>query len=232
MATMSPNLTSTLVEHLRREIIEGRIAAGDKLPSESELIAAHSVSRTVVREAITRLQAEGLVHTRRGSGSFALTPPADPHVGAGPRPARSLPERRALLDFRMGVESEAAALAADARNPKDLEVLRRALVAFSTAGASPSEALSCDFAFHQGVAQASGNPYFADVLDGLGPAMISMPRHRLTPGTAESHRLGDVMAEHHAVLSAIEHQDARAAAAAMRTHLVNSRRRLEADLGA
>ncbi|WP_417218231.1 FadR/GntR family transcriptional regulator [Arthrobacter sp.] len=229
---MSPNLTSTLVEHLRREIIEGRIAAGDKLPSESALIAAHAVSRTVVREAITRLQAEGLVHTRRGSGSFALTPPPDPPGGTGPRPARSLPERRALLDFRMGVESEAAALAAGARKPRDLEVLRSALLAFSAAGTSPSEALSCDFAFHQGVARASGNPYFSDVLDGLGPAMISMPRHRLAPGTADAHRLGDVMAEHNAVFAAIEDQDPRAAAAAMRTHLVNSRRRLEAGSGA
>jgi GntR family transcriptional repressor for pyruvate dehydrogenase complex len=73
---MSRNLTSALVDDLRARIVDGRISPGERLPSESTLIAEHGVSRTVVREAVARLQAEGLVHTRRGSGSFVLTPPA------------------------------------------------------------------------------------------------------------------------------------------------------------
>ena len=107
---MSRNLTSALVDDLRARIVDGRISPGERLPSESTLIAEHGVSRTVVREAVARLQAEGLVHTRRGSGSFVLTPPAAP--GGTSRPVRTLQDRRRLLAFRPGVESEAAALAA------------------------------------------------------------------------------------------------------------------------
>ncbi|MFI7481804.1 FadR/GntR family transcriptional regulator [Kocuria sp. M1R5S2] len=107
---MSHNLTTALVEDLRARIVSGHIAPGERLPSGSTLIAEHGVSRTVVREAVARLQAEGLVHPRRGSGSYALTPPASP-PGTG-RPARTLQDRRALLGFRTGVESEATALAA------------------------------------------------------------------------------------------------------------------------
>ncbi|MFD1214798.1 winged helix-turn-helix domain-containing protein, partial [Arthrobacter sp. GCM10027362] len=79
---MTRNLTATLVDELRARIVDGSLAPGEKLPSENTLIAEHGVSRTVVREAITRLQAEGLVHTRRGAGSFVLIPPAAAEGGA------------------------------------------------------------------------------------------------------------------------------------------------------
>ncbi|MFL4475632.1 FadR/GntR family transcriptional regulator, partial [Paeniglutamicibacter sp. MACA_103] len=126
---MKPNLTTGLVEHLREQISSGLIAPGEKLPSENALIAEHGVSRTVVREALTRLQAEGLVHTRRGAGSFALTPPAS-ETGAQARVPRTLAERRQLLEFRMGLESEAAAAAALTANPGTLPALDAALEAF------------------------------------------------------------------------------------------------------
>lgn len=232
MNPMSPNLTSSLVEHLRHAIIEGIIPAGDKLPSEAALIAEHGVSRTVVREAMARLKMEGLVHTRKGSGSFALAPPPSPGADPGPRQARSLEDRRALLAFRTGIEAEAAALAARAHGPRDLEALRLTMDAFSTADASPADAMTHDFRFHLAVATASGNAYFADALTGLGPAMISMPRHRLDADTTGGHRLGDVSAEHGAVVDAIAAGDAMAASAAMRSHLVNSRRRLENEANA
>ncbi|MBM6620805.1 FadR family transcriptional regulator [Micrococcaceae bacterium RIT802] len=228
---MNRNLTSSLVEHLRRAIVEGDIPAGDKLPSEASLIAEHGVSRTVVREALARLQMEGLVHTRKGSGSFALTPPASAPSGPTPRQARTLEDRHALLAFRMGVESEAAALAAAARSTADLAALRTALQAFTAADDSPADAMAHDFEFHGAVARASGNTYFSDVLTGLGPAMISMPRHRLDAGSSGGHRLDDVAMEHQAVLAAIENSDPQAASAAMRTHLVNSRRRLDSESG-
>ncbi|HYH76441.1 MAG TPA: winged helix-turn-helix domain-containing protein, partial [Arthrobacter sp.] len=79
---MSRNLTADLAADLRTRIVDGVIQPGDKLPSENSLMGEFGVSRTVVRSALTRLQAEGLVETERGRGSFALTPPDD-----GPRSA-------------------------------------------------------------------------------------------------------------------------------------------------
>ncbi|WP_323960082.1 GntR family transcriptional regulator [Arthrobacter sp. JZ12] len=233
---MKQTLAVSLVDSLRRRIIDGTIPSGEKLPSESALIAEFGVSRTVVREAISRLQAEGLVHTRRGSGSFALTPPASEEEsgGGGMRRPRTLTERRSLLAFRAGVESEAAALAASLRRPEHLEALDAALAAFRAAGNHAATAVSCDFAFHRAVAEASGNFYFVDALEALGPAMIAMPPQRLDPADdgGQSARLQRVAAEHAAVRSAIAAGDPLTAAAAMRLHLANSRERLDVESGA
>lgn len=237
---MSAHRTDALVAALRSAVVEGRIAPGEKLPSENELIAEHGVSRTVVREAITALRAEGLVRTRRGAGSYALTPPTQPGSGWPSRPVRTPAERRALLELRTGIESEAAGLAAARRADGDLAAMRHSLAAFRTAADAPATALEHDFAFHRAVAAAAANPYLLELVDALGPTMIAMPRHRLETspdgvpsgeaGTdGASRAFGAVAEEHAAVLAAIEDGDPRAAAAAMRTHLTASSRRLLGD---
>ncbi|MFI7584555.1 FadR/GntR family transcriptional regulator [Kocuria sp. M1N1S27] len=227
---MSRNLTTALVDDLRARIVDGRISPGERLPSESTLITEHGVSRTVVREAVARLQAEGLVHTRRGSGSFVLTPPATP--GGTSRPVRTLQDRRRLLAFRTGVESEAAALAATAREEHQLARMEDALARSEREVDNPAASLENDFDFHRTVAEASGNPYYVDALTGLGPAMITMPPRRLdgAPGSG-GERAARVAAEHRSVLDAIRARDPLAASAAMRAHLANSRWRLEAEAG-
>lgn len=231
---MKQTLAVSLVDSLRRRIVDGTIPSGEKLPSESALIGEFGVSRTVVREAVSRLQAEGLVYTRRGSGSFALTPPSpDEDSTGGMRRPRTLAERHALLSFRAGVESEAAALAAGNATPAMIAALDSTLEAFDAAGNHAATAVSCDFAFHRAVAEASGNFYFVDALLSLGPAMIAMPPERLEPADdgGQSERLQRVAAEHRAVRNAIAAGDSLTAAAAMRLHLANSRSRLGGEPG-
>lgn len=225
--------TEALVDHLRRRIVGGELAPGHKLPSENRLVAEHGVSRTVVREVILRLQAEGLVHTRRGSGSFVLTPPSE-HDGGAPvpraAPASTVAERLDLIDYRVAVEAEAAALAATRRSQPMAEMVQRAERAFAGRAAAegpgqPAELLGLDFAFHRAVAEASGSALLLQAVDALGPAMIAMPRARLDEAAAGD-RATVVVAEHAAVAAAVVQGDAQGAAAAMRTHLRNSARRL------
>ncbi|GAB2482450.1 FadR/GntR family transcriptional regulator [Promicromonospora xylanilytica] len=228
---MAQTLSGTLVETLRTRIVSGDIAPGDKLPSEPRLAAEHQVSRTVVREAIARLNLEGLVHTRRGSGSYALTPPADGTDGAPPL-ARSLDDRLALVEYRLALEAEAAALAATRRTPAQLAALGDHLGALAASGGHPATAMRHDFAFHRLVAEAAANRFLLEALDRLGPQMIAMPRGRLDqPGPAadgppDGDRFAAVVHEHRAVLEALDAQDPLAASAAMRVHLAASRRRL------
>lgn len=231
MGTMNRTLTASLVAELRAMIIDGTVAPGDKLPSESELIARHGVSRTVVREAIARLQAEGLVQSRRGAGSFALVPPAPD--AAGIRPVRTLEDRRALLEFRLGVEPQAAALAALRRSPAHLAAIGGALAGFAASMANPAEAMRYDFEFHQAVAQASGNAYYAEALARLGPTMIAMPRARLGEGSPAYREdlFAQSVHEHAGIRDAIADADPEGAAAAMRAHLSASRRRLAGGAG-
>jgi GntR family transcriptional regulator, transcriptional repressor for pyruvate dehydrogenase complex len=228
---MSRNLTADLAADLRMRIVDGVIQPGDKLPSENALISEFGVSRTVVRSALTRLQAEGLVETERGRGSFVLTPPPEGlQPGPGGRPVATLEDRVQLLEFRMGVESEAAALAALHRSERQLQAVRKALSDFTASAGHPAHALKADFAFHQAVAAASGNPFYSSCLASLGPTMIAMPRARLL-ADAEHYASGhfnQVVHEHESVVTAIADGDPASSSAAMRTHLANSRRRLRA----
>ena len=228
---MSRNLTADLAADLRTRIVDGVIQPGDKLPSENTLIGEFGVSRTVVRAALTRLQAEGLVETERGRGSFALTPPphGDPHSPGG-RPVASLEDRLHLLEFRIGVEAEAAALAARNRTDRQLKAVLSALEEFTASGDHPAHAMKSDYEFHKAIAAATGNPFYSDCLASLGQTMIAMPRTRLMTGVEHYARdhFEQVVHEHESIYAAIAEGDVPSSSAAMRSHLANSRRRLRA----
>lgn len=226
---MSRNLTADLAADLRQRIVDGAIQPGDKLPSENTLIGQFGVSRTVVRAALTRLQAEGLVETERGRGSFVLTPPPQGST-AGGRTVASMEDRLHLLDFRIGVEAEAAALAARNRSERQLQALSKALEDFSASGEHPAHAMKADYEFHRAIAAASGNPFYSDALASLGPTMIAMPRTRLMTGVEHYARdhFEQVVHEHKSIYAAIADGEESSSSAAMRSHLANSRRRLRA----
>ncbi|WP_432511295.1 FadR/GntR family transcriptional regulator [Kineococcus sp. SYSU DK001] len=215
--------TQTLVDALRARIEEGALVPGQAIGSESELVAEFGVSRTVVREAVSRLQAAGLVETLRGRGSFVLARPSGRSFGVDVGGLRSAAERAELLEFRTAVETEAAALAARRRTDDDLAAIGRAASAFEAAAARPAEAVDADFRFHLTVAAASGNRYLGRLLETLGEPMIAMPAARLRAGADGG---GPVEAEHRSIVAALERGDAETARAAMRVHLVNSAVRL------
>jgi GntR family transcriptional repressor for pyruvate dehydrogenase complex len=230
---MSRNLTADLAADLRTRIVDGVIQPGDKLPSENALMGDFGVSRTVVRSALTRLQAEGLVETERGRGSFALTPPDDgPQAAPGSRPVATVEDRLHLLEFRMGVEAEAAGLAARNHTERQLRAINAALEQFTASPDHPGHAMKADFEFHRAIAAASGNPFYSDCLAALGQTMIAMPRTRLMTGVEHYARdhFDQVVHEHRSIAAAIADGDETAAGAAMRSHLANSRRRFKASV--
>lgn len=221
-------LATRLVDELRQSVLDGRLVPGDKLPSEAALEKQFAVSRTVVREALSRLQAAGLVETYRGKGTFVLTMPSGQPFTVEPGGIRTHQDRLDLLDFRIGVEGEAAALAARRHTPAQLRSISGALSDFGAAGQSPRAAIEADFAFHRGIAVASHNRFYLDLIASLGASMITMPQTRLASqdGIDSAAGLELVEEEHLAVFNAVSAGDAQGAAAAMRTHLTNSRLRL------
>jgi GntR family transcriptional regulator, transcriptional repressor for pyruvate dehydrogenase complex len=220
-------LALELVDVLSDRIREGRMATGDKMPTEAAVMEEFGVSRTVVREAISRLQTAGLVTTRHGVGTFVvgLGDAAPFRIGADQ--FATLRDVIAVLELRIGIETESAALAAVRRRPEDLANLRSALEAFREATEAGRDAVGPDFLFHLEVARATQNPHFADLMTSLGTTII--PRARLEPADLASpdrqEYLRRVNGEHESILDAIQNQDAEGARAAMRTHLANSRER-------
>lgn len=228
-------LALELVEALGDRIRAGRLQPGDKLPTEAAIMAEFEVSRTVVREAISKLQAGGLVETRHGIGTFVLGVGTAPAFKIEPEQLATLRDVIAMLELRIGVETEAAALAAQRRTDANITALRSAIAVIAAAIEAGRDAVAADFQFHLEIARATQNPHYAELIGTLGATII--PRARLEPGGEqdEAHRqfLRRVNGEHENILDAIISQDADAARAAMRTHLANSReRRRRAQLAA
>ena len=121
--TRSPALN--LVDGFVGRIRDGRLAVGGKLPTETGIMAEFGVSRTVVREAISMLQAAGLVETRHGIGTFVLGD-ADPTAIrlAGADSMAALRNVVAVVELRLGLESEAAVMAAMRRTDAELSALQ------------------------------------------------------------------------------------------------------------
>ena len=222
------NLAQGVVAHITDRIREGTLTPGDKLPTESEIMRILGVSRTVVREAISHLQAAGLVETRHGIGTFVLEPPPAHTLGLDPATVVTMRDVLAILELRISLETEAAGLAAARRSDSQLQQLRSALDAFQASARSGGETVPSDMQFHLLVAQSSGNRYFHDILSHLGTNII--PRARLNSAKLAQDDpavyMERVIHEHENIYSAIARNDAESARAAMRTHLSNSRERL------
>lgn len=223
------SLTQEVVDKLTADIREGHLPAGQKIPPEAAVMERFGVSRTVVREAISRLQAAGLAETRHGIGTFVLAQNDNPSFRISPQQLGTLRDVIALLELRISVETEAAALAAQRRTDANLSAMRSALISFSEAIESGHDAIASDFLFHQEIAKSTQNPHFIDLLQSFGTQ--SIPRARLeNPLPVEPVRqayLRRVHQEHESIYNAIQTQDPEAARAAMRTHLSNSRDRLK-----
>ena len=221
-------LVGEIVDSLAASIREGQIPVGDKLPTEAEIMARFDVSRTVVREALSKLQASGLVETHHGIGTFVIKQRETGNFKIAHEDFATVADVISVLELRMSLETEAAGLAAQRRSTANLANMESWLKAFQDSIAEDSDAVPSDFQFHMEVARATGNRHFADLMTYLGTMII--PRTRVnTPKHAPEGRtsyLQRVNEEHQSIFNAIRNKDAEAARAAMRTHLSNSRERL------
>lgn len=223
------SLTDDVVASISGQIQSSRFRPGAKLPTESALMAEQQVSRTVVREAISRLQAAGLVETRHGIGTFVKESSSAGAVKIAAASIFTMLDTLAVLELRISLETEAAALAATRRSDDDVQALRASLADFAGhVGQADGSAVSADLAFHLRIASATGNKYFQDILGQLGKRLI--PRTRVDTAHIEQDDHGAYLQrvnhEHEDICAAIERCDPEAARAAMRTHLTNSRERL------
>lgn len=222
-----PSRAQDVVTHVSRMIEDGRIKPGEKIPSEAELIATLGVSRSVVREAVSHLQAAGMVETFQGKGTFAVS--ATPQrMGLDPNSVDSMQDVLAILELRIMLEAEAASLAASRATEAQLAQVKAALADFMDTCRAGSDTAETDTALHLAIALASNNRYLHDTLNHLGRHF--MPRTRLL--TARLSRdapavfVERVMREHEDIVDAISRRDPESARAAMRNHLANSRERL------
>jgi GntR family transcriptional regulator, transcriptional repressor for pyruvate dehydrogenase complex len=220
----------TLVERvgelLRESILSGSLVPGEKLPSESQLIEAYGVSRTVIREAVAALRSDGLVEARQGAGVFVIewqNQPNSPRISIDRSKLSSVLE---LLEIRTPLEIEAAGLAAIRRSPAQEEEILFCYATLVRRTELNQPIRDADFALHLAIADATNNPRFREFLETHGQSVI--PKSEIvTDSQSDAERAyhAQLNREHQNIVLAISRGDEDAAREAMRQHLKGSQAR-------
>lgn len=223
-------LVERVVSAIRAEIDSGRLAAESRLPTEQQLAEQLNVSRSVVREAVAQLKADGVLIARRGLGSYISQTPSGT-VFRFPGSQGRKPDLVQMFEMRLWIETQAAAIAARRRDADDLERMAAALGTMEDPRSDFATASAADVAFHRAIAEASKNDYFVAFHDFLGGQLAAARRtaweNSATPAVGGS---ADALREHRALYQAIADGDRQAAAGCAEAHLRASAKRLKLDL--
>lgn len=216
--------TDHVTEALRTRIGRGLFPVGSKLPSEQAIADDFQVSRTVVREAVTRLKADGLVETRKGTAARVRA--SNVRSENGLSIPRSIDGLLGFLEVRRSIEAEMAALAAERRTQQQCSEIRTALRAISLSQKAGGPGVEEDLEFHLAIGRATSNAYWNQFVRLFAEPMRAAIR--LT--RANEARRGDFAAavadEHQGIYEAIRQRNPEAARAAARRHLENAAARV------
>jgi DNA-binding FadR family transcriptional regulator len=219
------SLPAQVYAHIVEAILRGDFAATGKLPTEGELASRFAVSRPTVREALARLRSDGVIESRRGSGSQVVRRPGMP--AASPTPIKSLADIERYYAFRCCVEGGAAAAAAEFHEGDDLKTVRAEFDALTTAMEGGQVGIEEDVRFHLAIARASHNPFFvATVETSVAPIRQFMELARSVTDKKSLERVRTVQAEHQAIVDAIARRSPAEASEATRVHVLNAKRRI------
>lgn len=223
-------LADVLYGQILEQIASGQMAEGAKLPSEAHICRDFQVSRPVVREALMRLQADGLVVSRQGIGTFVKSRPSDKLTSLAA--SAEIASYLRAFEPRLALETECAGLAAMRVTKAQLNQIGEALAALEGAFARGETGWEEDFAFHHAVAEAAGNELFPRLLEELRDILSGSMRMALgLTRQGSDDRRRRVLEEHRKIYSAISGQNRDLARLYMRYHLTESRARITGSHG-
>ena len=219
-------LSDQVAETMAAEIRTGRLAVGAKLPTEAVLSEQFSVSRTVVREAVSRLKSLGLVDSRQGSGVFVKD------MGFTPLnfDAKSAVSKQAvvqMVEVRRALEAEVAGLAAQRRTQADIKRIRKTIGQLDKAAQAGGDGVDEDVQFHRAIAEAARNPFLIGTLEYLGQFLHGATRVTRANEARRTDFARQVCDEHDVILRAIEAGDSAGARKAAAQHMDNAILRIE-----
>lgn len=220
------SLSDTVAQELLKKIQTGEFGPGAKLPTEPALSEQFGVSRTVVREAISRLKNEGAVEPRQGSGVYVSE---QGHL----RPLRIQFDQASsadavlqIVELRRAIDAEVAALAATRRTPRQLKAIESALKGIEADVKAGGDGVLADVMFHRSIAAATGNPFLLQTLAFLSQYLEAATAVTRSNEARRDDFMRQVYEEHAAIAAAIAAGDALAARNAAQNHMFNAARRL------
>ena len=220
--TLADQVTAALFQK-----VQGNEFEGSRLPSEQAMAEGFGVSRTVIREAISRLKAEGLIDTKQGRGAFVRADQLDVPYRIDLNSDDVLGSLLYIIELRRGLDAEIATLAAQRRKREQMAAIRRALAEIDRARKEGEDAVAEDLAFHLSIAHATANPLFPELLRFLNKFLVVAVKVTRANEDRRAEFARQVRTEHMAIAAAIERQDPEAAATAAKTHMINAAERIK-----
>ncbi|ASV66557.1 FadR/GntR family transcriptional regulator [Cytobacillus sp. FSL W7-1323] len=223
-------ISAQVLEQLNEKIKSKEFPPNQPLPSENELAKLFGVSRAPVREALSVLSASGIIESRQGGRSYVKELHLVDMMDRLTLQYISLEEVFELLELRMIMETEAAALAANRRDSSDLEKIKKALKGLEETLTNPDEVgLQADLDFHKYMIEATKNSFMVGVMDNIGDLYRKAVAFSLKKNLGLQRKRESVYLEHEAIYKAIESQDEENARKAMKNHLQNVRKKLREE---
>lgn len=224
-------LPDEVATHIIDAIETRQLKSGDRLPTEAELSKRFGVARTVVREAISLLRYDGIVDSRRGVGAFIADPARKSTFRISPACFEKRKQIVQLLQLRTGVQAGASALAAEMRSEEQMAGIRAIFADVEAADRlGPDAALELrvdsELLLYRRIAEASGNDYYVEVTLMIETNIQNNLRSAFLKNAAAAEFGPVILAEHRAVVRALEKGDAEAARLATRTRFEKAASRL------
>lgn len=226
----APKLSEQVAEFLIDEIKTGSLGVGEKLPSEADLCSRFGVSRTIIREAIGRLEYDGYLEAKRGRRAQVTSVQNRRAFRITQSSAMDAEELAQLYELRMIIESAAVALAAQRCNSEVIQKLEECIHNMEEEDRFGEESTGIFVEFHQIIAEASGNGFLSDFMvflnDKIG-RMMQLDKQQIK----RQQLMEKVHAEHYAIYRAIRDRDVQAAKQMIQEHIYNAARRQGVKLG-
>ncbi|MDK3020917.1 FadR/GntR family transcriptional regulator [Pseudodonghicola flavimaris] len=223
----SGHLPDEIAQDLGAKISSGALPVGSRLPSERDLCTQYSVSRAVVREALSQLKSDGLVAARAGSGVYVTERDSTNAFRFQTFAVSDLKRLEEAMELLVSIEVAATRLAALRRTPEDLKKIKRALIGMEYAIASERLGDEEDYQFHQAIVEATHNQHFISLCQHLEASARNIIRQARSNTKANHADLLDaVQEEHKAIYKALEDGDEERAAEAAARHLKNAAKRI------
>ena len=222
-------VTDEAINSIKQMIVTGELHPGDRLPREGDLAARLGLSRSSLREAVKALALIRVLDVRQGDGTYVTS--LDPALLLETMGfVLDLHQDASVLEFfevRRILEPAAAARAAVRMSAGEIDVLRKLL---DDLGPAPSveDLLASDVEFHRLIAVGSGNRALASIIDSLRQPTY---RARIWRGLTQSDAVERTLAEHHAILDAIERSEPDVARSWATVHIAGVERWISAALG-
>lgn len=213
-------ISDQVFEQIRELIYKGEFKPGQQILPERELAISMAVSRTSVRNAINKLVTMGLLEHRQGQGTFVSSPESregNPLAAVMATDDATLDD---LLEVRLGLECNAAMLAAVRANDTDLKAIRKSLDEMKEdLNATDRIGTEPDAAFHMAVTFSTKNPVLIHLMRNFYDFLFVGIKKNLTHMYMDRDALDDVIKHHTLIYQAIERRSPKDAYEAMRSHI-------------